>query len=224
MLKPISDIISPVLYQFYLLCWKYAIIPTKYNLAQVVPVYKKGDINDPNNYRPISLICIFRKTLEFCIYHVLLPVSIKLDPVQGGFRSQRSTLDQALCLQETTRLYKQKNKTYPVLTFLDIKSAYDTVDKNIIWKSLKDNNISTPLLTTLQLLFNNVQLEVILNGLKSTNPFTAITGVLQGSTLSPHLYSIYINSLPQILRSTPATNSPQYEKIRSPYDRLQSEL
>jgi hypothetical protein len=120
------------------------------------------------------------------------------------------------------RLYKQKNKTYPVLTFLDIKSAYDTVDKNIIWKSLKDNNIPTPLLTTLQLLFNNVQLEVILNGLKSTNPFTPTTGVLQGSTLSPHLYSIYINSLPQILRSTPATNSPQYEKIRSPYDRLQS--
>ncbi|KAG0732553.1 hypothetical protein G6F62_014457 [Rhizopus arrhizus] len=32
-------------------------------------------------------------------------------------------------------------------------------------------------------------------------PFTPSTGVLQGSVLSPHLYSIYINTLPALLRS-----------------------
>ncbi|KAG0922824.1 hypothetical protein G6F32_014507 [Rhizopus arrhizus] len=34
-----------------------------------------------------------------------------------------------------------------------------------------------------------------------STPFTPSTGVLQGSVLSPHLYSIYINTLPALLRS-----------------------
>ncbi|KAI9330654.1 hypothetical protein BD770DRAFT_333771 [Pilaira anomala] len=67
MLKPINDLISPILYKIFSICWTFALIPKKYNVAQVIPIYKKGDINDPNNYRPISLICIFRKTMELCI-------------------------------------------------------------------------------------------------------------------------------------------------------------
>ncbi|CEP10719.1 hypothetical protein, partial, partial [Parasitella parasitica] len=109
------------------------------------------------------------------------------------------------------------HKEHPTLLFLDIKSAYDTTDRNIIWNALQDANIDIPFLTTLQLLFNNVQIEVLLNGHVSSAPFNPITGVLQGSTLSPHLYSIYINSLAQALRdeSTSATNNI-YSTIRVP--------
>lgn len=216
MLKPINDIISPILHQLFFICWKFALTPTSWNVAQVIPIYKKGDTNDPTNYRPISLICIFRKTLEICLYNILLPHSVILDPVQGGFRSQRSTLDHALCLQELMIHYKKKNGEFPVLTFLDIKSAYDTVDRNIIWNALKTNNnqISTPFLTMLQLMFNNVQIEVLLKGIKSTTPFNPATGVLQGSTLSPHLYSIYINSLASALRDIPSTEKNQYAHIK----------
>ncbi|CEP09529.1 hypothetical protein, partial, partial [Parasitella parasitica] len=82
MLKPITDLISPVLHQFFSLCWKFALVPTAYNHAQVIPIYKKGPVNDPKNHRPISLICTFRKIYEICLYNVLLPRSVPLDPVQ----------------------------------------------------------------------------------------------------------------------------------------------
>lgn len=217
MIKPINDLIAPILHQMFSLCWQFAIIPTDYNHAQVIPIYKKGPINDPKNHRPISLICTFRKIYEICIYNILLPQSIPLDPVQGGFRHQRSTLDQALCLQELMLRYKKANKEHPVLLFLDIKSAYDTTDRNIIWKALQDINIDTPLLTTIQLLYNEIRIEVLLNGHVSSNPFTPSTGVLQGSTLSPHLYSIYINSLAHALRQEPASpHIPVYSKIQAP--------
>lgn len=220
MIKPITDLISPVLHQLFSLCWKYAIVPTAYNRAQVIPIYKKGPVNDPKNHRPISLICTFRKIYEICLYNALLPHSVPLDPVQGGFRHQRSTLDQALCLQELILRYKKTNKEHPILLFLDIKSAYDTTDRNIVWKALRDHNVETPLLTTLQLLFNQVQIEVLLNGHVSTAPFTPTTGVLQGSTLSPHLYSIYINSLAHAVRDAPMFTPAVYTHINPPSSQI----
>ncbi|KAG2202299.1 hypothetical protein INT47_010747 [Mucor saturninus] len=217
MLKPVIDLISPILHTFFSLCWQFAIIPSAWNIAQVIPIYKqKGDPNDPINYRPISLICVFRKILEVCLSHVLIPDSIPLDPIQGGFRHSRSTLDQALCLQELMIHYKKKNGKYPVLTFLDIKSAYDTVDRDIIWKALQNNNdqISSPLLTMLQLMFNHVQIQVLLKGITSTSPFNPVTGVLQGSTLSPHLYSSYINSLASALRDIETSDRLTYAHVK----------
>ncbi|KAG1606259.1 hypothetical protein G6F46_013135 [Rhizopus delemar] len=89
----------------------------------------------------------------------------------------------------------------PVLAFLDIKSAYDTVDRAIIWRAL-ETYISEPLLGLLQSLFDKVSIQVLING-HSSRSFWPKTGVLQGSILSPFLYSIYINSLPAVLRAVP---------------------
>ncbi|KAI7897992.1 uncharacterized protein BX663DRAFT_556190, partial [Cokeromyces recurvatus] len=49
-------------------------------------------------------------------------------------------------------------------------------------------------------LFDNVEVSVLLSNNVSL-PFSPCTGVLQGSVLSPHLYSVYINSLAPLLRS-----------------------
>ena len=82
---------------------------------------------------------------------------------------------------------------------MDIKSAYDTVDRAIIWRALEDH-ISPALLGLLQNLFDSVQIEVLVQGAPFPR-FSLTTGVLQGSILSPFLYSIYIHTLPQFLRT-----------------------
>ncbi|KAG2190904.1 hypothetical protein INT47_004828, partial [Mucor saturninus] len=61
-----------------------------------------------------------------------------------------------------------------------------------------NKNCNYRLLNILKNLFDQVNIQVI-NGNHQSPNFKPITGVLQGSVLSPHLYSIFINSLPQQL-------------------------
>ncbi|KAG1446993.1 hypothetical protein G6F56_009399 [Rhizopus delemar] len=143
---------------------------------------------------------VLRKLFELCLQLDLESSAPPLDIVQGGFRHSRSALDQALCLQEICRQHKIDHyNESPVLAFLDIKSAYDTVDRAVIWRAL-ETHVSPPMLGILQRLFDNVNVQVLVGG-SSSPSFWPRTGVLQGSILSPFLYSIYINGLPALLRS-----------------------
>ncbi|KAG1046414.1 hypothetical protein G6F43_011102 [Rhizopus delemar] len=186
MLLPIVDEVVPVITLLSQLCWKLSVIPSDWRTAQVVPIYKKGDDLDSGNYRPISLTSIMRKLFELCLQAELESTAPPLDPVQGGFRHHRSAPDQALY----------------------IKSAYDTVDRAIVWRAL-DTHVSEPMLGILQCLFDQVSIQVLLGDYSSPS-FWSRTGVLQGSILSPFLYSIYINTLPVALRDVRLPVSARY--------------
>jgi len=41
---------------FLNVCWIYGDIPEEGRTAIVIPIHKKGDINNPDNYRDISLL------------------------------------------------------------------------------------------------------------------------------------------------------------------------
>jgi hypothetical protein len=200
MLLPILKDLAPVLVLLFSLCWIWSRVPNAWCTAQVIPIFKKGDPLNAANYRPISLTSVMRKILELCLYPGLLDSAPPLDIVQGGFRANRGTLDQALALHELCRQHTIDHMGKPpVLCFLDIKQAYDTVDRNIIWRAL-ETYVPDPLLGLLRCLFDNVLIEVLVSGARSPT-FWPGTGVLQGSILSPFLYSVYINTLPAALRS-----------------------
>ncbi|KAK4513149.1 uncharacterized protein ATC70_012943 [Mucor velutinosus] len=199
MLLPIRESLVPVLYLLFQLCWRWSRTPASWRLAQVVPIYKKGDPLDPGNHRPISLTSVFRKLLERCLYDPLVSSAPALDVVQGGFRERRGAPDQALCLHELCLHHTLDYGSPPVLAFLDIKSAYDTVDRAVIWRAL-ETYVSDAMLGLLQHLFDEVSVQVLVSG-AVFDGFRPGTGVLQGSILSPFLYSVYINSLPAVLRA-----------------------
>ncbi|CEG68973.1 hypothetical protein RMATCC62417_05127 [Rhizopus microsporus] len=157
---------------------------------------------------PALLILFQIKILERCIQPTLTSEGPPLDIAQGGFRESRSALDQDLCLSEICQILRSQFCITPVLTFLDIKSAYDTVSRSFVWETLSQY-ISSPLLGLLRNLFDDVQIEVLPSNATSRR-FCPKTGVLQGSILSPYLYSVYINQLPAQLRpqALPSSSSP----------------
>jgi hypothetical protein len=67
MLRPIQHFLAPVLLELFRLCWRWSYTPQAWRIAQVVPIHKKGNPSDANNYRPINLTSVLRKILERCI-------------------------------------------------------------------------------------------------------------------------------------------------------------
>jgi hypothetical protein len=114
-----------------------------------------------------------------------------LNIAQGGFRESRGALDQVFCLSEICQTSCSQYHITPVLAFLDIKSAYDTVNRSFVWETLR-HYISPSLLSLLRSLFDAVQIEIRLSNTNS-HQLSLKTGILQGSILSSYLYSVYLN-------------------------------
>jgi hypothetical protein len=78
---------------------------------------------------------------------------------------------------------------------LDLKAAYDTVDRRLLWKKLKENfNINYSTTMRYRELFDYNNSFLLINGRKSSAIYNR-RGLLQGSSLSPPLFNIYINDL-----------------------------
>ena len=77
------------------MCFETGVFPNSLKIAEVVPIFKKGDQSKATNYRPISLLFQFDKILEKTIYHRLIHFLEKyqlLKKVQFRFRQNSSTI------------------------------------------------------------------------------------------------------------------------------------
>ena len=70
-------------------------VPSEWKLANVTPIFKKGDKSQPGNYRPISLTSIVCKLMESIIRDNMVKFFEDNDIInntQHGFRNNRSYL------------------------------------------------------------------------------------------------------------------------------------
>jgi Reverse transcriptase (RNA-dependent DNA polymerase)/Endonuclease-reverse transcriptase len=195
---------SKLLCAFFQFLFITGTIPESWKKCKIVPVPKKGDLSLINNYRPISLLENIRKLYERCVLgHLQEGMAAgkfkQLNDEQGGFRAGRSTLDQAATLNEIIRAMKKAHRTWPVLAFLDIKAAYDSVDRSILLRKCEERGFTPQIVETVRQLFDFNNACVLIQG-KTTQSFKMSTGVQQGSILSPLLYSIFIDDMRDVLQ------------------------
>jgi hypothetical protein len=199
--------LANTLSKFFNLCFSTGTIPSSWKKAVIVPVPKKGDLSMLENYRPISLLESLRKCYEKCLL-TYLQVQMnagkikKLSDEQGGFRAGRSTLDQCAILQEMSVAAKKKLKCKLKVAFLDIKAAYDSVNRRILLEKCSQAGMENQVVESLRQLFDFNSGAVRIGG-KISNSFKMRAGVQQGSLLSPLLYSVFLDGIRDALQSGP---------------------
>lgn len=194
MLLHIRFDVAPILSILFTVCFLTGYIPQLWRSTLLCPIFKKGDSKDINNYRPISLTETIRKLYETAVLPAMLSYIEPLTKYQNGFRSDRNTIDHVATLQYICQTVKPENSTHLCLAFLDIKSAYDKVNRSRLWSKLADRGAPSKLINVAKSLFDYNTSQVVLNN-KRGESFPLLAGLLQGSIISPMLYSLYIDDL-----------------------------
>ena len=129
LLKELAEELTPILILSFQASLDKGTVPEDWKYANVVPIFKKGDRNKPENYRPVSLTSIVCKTLEHIVcssMHRHLEAHSILTDAQHGFRKRRSCETQLiLTIQDLAKDVDNKGQTDVIL--LDFSKAFDKV-------------------------------------------------------------------------------------------------
>ena len=90
----VYDSIKVILFKIFKASLDEAVFPEKLKIAKVIPVFKKGDKENVENYRPISILPVFSKVLELIMYNHLHQYFMNnnlLHENQFGFQINNST-------------------------------------------------------------------------------------------------------------------------------------
>ena len=102
-------------------------LPDELELAQVVTLYKKGNVEDPGNYRPISLLqSLYNNYATMIQMRLAANIEEKIWKTQYGFRAKRSTAE-ALYITRRIQDFYETHGEILFMLFLDWEKAFDKV-------------------------------------------------------------------------------------------------
>ena len=178
-------------------------VPTQLKHAIVTPILKKNklDINDLNNYRPISQLPTIAKLLEKVVYFQLnnyLHTYQLIDKYQSAYRLHHSTETSVLHVIDNVIKSLDIHSNIQLL-LLDLSAAFDTLDHIILKQRLIDIGLTDKALDWIMAFISNRTFS-IKTGNHYSQPNNLKTGVPQGSVLGPILFLIYIRPISNIIR------------------------
>ena len=174
--------------------WQSGDWPTPWTQSLVITLPKKGNLQQCQNYRTISLICHPSKVMLKILLNRLKPqAETIIAEEQAGFRAGCSTTEQILNLRIICERYLQHQQDlYHV--FIDFKKAFDRVWHAALWATMRLYNINANLIRVIKQLYDKATSAVYYNG-STGDWFRTTVGVRQGCPLSPTLFNIFLERI-----------------------------
>ena len=209
-LKYVTDELCEPLFVLYNSMFDRGDWPSKWAEGIINPVHKKSSVNDPDNYRKITVMPALGKVFESILNSRLafrnLALSID-DPYQFGFKGGSRTTDNMFILQSI--IYRQKFKRKPLyLCFVDFTKAFDYVDRYALYYKLIKRGVYGKLLNIICNMYDKAVCRVKWKG-ELGEDIDSEYGVLQGGMLSPKLFTEFLYDLKENLESKFGMQSPR---------------
>ena len=185
-------VLAPVLKDLLNAAFLAGRVPACLNCGLVTPVFKKGDRLDTANYRPIavtdSILRLYAGVLNARLLNFTEEAGLRVD-TQTGFRPGLSTVHHLFTLQHFI------DAQQPLFVcFLDLKGAYDHVNRDLLWEALRRLGISGRLLGALQSMYEGCSVAIKVGGRVSPG-LPSRLGLKQGCPLSPTLFGLFSDGL-----------------------------
>lgn len=196
------DILSGHLVDLFNAILLSGVFPSQWSEGSIVPLFKKNDPNDVNNYRGITLVSCFSKIFTGVLNNRLSNWAENNDVVsdsQFGFRKGCSTTDAIFVLNAIIqKILKEKGRLF--CAFVDLKKAFDSVYLNGLWFKLYKLGINAKMLRIIKDMYNGV--KICVKGCNSYSDFfECAIGLKQGEVISPILFSFFVEDLELFLQN-----------------------
>ena len=159
--------------------WRGEEIPQEWKDATLKVLYKKSDLSDCNNFPGISLVSHAGKVLlkvvanrlsDFCEAQQILPEE------QCGFRPARSTIDMLFVVRRLKELGRQR-KMPLYMCFVDLQKAYDSVDRELLWKVLARAGVPSVMIDVIRQIYDGMRARVRMDDGELSEWFEATQGI-----------------------------------------------
>ena len=173
-------------------CWINRAVPQIWKRGVSILIYKKGDTNDPANFRPITLqpvwYKIFASVYASAIYNFMIDNSYIDKNLQKGFwKGVDGVTEHTEMLAHILNTAKREQRSVTV-ALLDLRNAFGEVDHNLIAASLRYHHAPLDYIQMFQSIYENNFIIVSMAN-KATPPIRVERGILQGDPCSPLLFN-----------------------------------
>ena len=172
-----------------------SIFPSSLKNADITSVvFKKGDRNLKDNYRPVSILSNISKTFERCMFQ---QISKFMEPLlskyQCGFRKGYNTQYCLLAMLEKWKSSVDKGSSFGAL-LTDLSKAFDCLSHELLIAKLHTYGFSLNALRLVHSYLTNRKQRTKINN-KYSSREEILFGVPQGSILGPLLFNIFLCDL-----------------------------
>ncbi|KAM9977362.1 hypothetical protein ACTFIR_011224 [Dictyostelium discoideum] len=191
--------ILPTISKLYNHFWNKS-IPKDFKQGILITIYKnKGDPNNLDNYRPITLLNADYKIYSKIINNRILKFLNKvISPFQTGFVPRRLLHDNIITLNSTIEIIKRQVNTKediePIITFYDFEKAFDSISHNAILRTLAHLKLPLKMVLTIMNLLNESETSVYINNSLSKS-FISKRGTKQGDPISPTIFALVVECM-----------------------------